>query len=71
MDFKIQFEEKVKKVNQWLDQLSPKGDGLHKIIFDASNYSVEAGGKRIRPVLAYAVCDMFGGNNIAHTPKNL
>lgn len=62
MDFKSLFEQKLNTVNMWIDELSPKGEGLHKIIYDASNYSVQAGGKRIRPVLAYAVCETLGGN---------
>lgn len=68
MNFNYQFEAKVSKVNEWLDQLSPKGDGLHKVIFDSSNYSIQAGGKRIRPVIAYAICEMLGGSeeNIKH-----
>ena len=68
MDLKSLFEQKLKDVNSWINELSPKGEGLHKIIYDASNYSIQAGGKRIRPVLAYAVCEMLGGNaeNIKH-----
>lgn len=68
MDFKTLFNEMLTTVNQWIDELSPKGDGLHKIIFEASNYSVQAGGKRIRPIIAYGVCDMLGGNteNVKH-----
>ena len=62
MDFKSLFEQKLNTVNMWIDELSPKGEGLHKIIYDASNYSVQAGGKRIRPILAYAVCETLGGN---------
>lgn len=68
MDFKPLFEQKLNTVNTWIDKLSPNGEGLHKIIYDASNYSIQAGGKRIRPILAYAVCEMLGGNveNIMH-----
>lgn len=68
MDFKSLFEQKLNTVNTWLDELSPKGEGLHKVIYDASNYSVRAGGKRIRPILAYAACEMLGGSaeNIKH-----
>lgn len=62
MDFNTLFEQKLNTVNEWLDVLSPKGEGLHKVIYDASNYSIKAGGKRIRPILAYAVCEMLGGN---------
>ncbi len=68
MDFNCLFEQKLNTVNQWIDELSPNGDGLHKIIYDSCNYSIKAGGKRIRPILAYAVCEMLGGDaeNIKH-----
>ena len=68
MDFNSLFEQKLKIVNGWINELSPKGNGLHKIIYDASNYSVMAGGKRIRPILSYSVCEMLGGDakNIMH-----
>lgn len=33
-----------------------------KTLIDAMNYSLEAGGKRIRPVLAYAFCEACGGS---------
>jgi len=33
-----------------------------KTLIDAMNYSLEAGGKRIRPVLVYAFCEACGGN---------
>lgn len=62
MDFKTSFTQTLETVNKWIDELSPKGDGLHKIIFESSNYSVQAGGKRIRPIIAYGVCDMLGGD---------
>lgn len=62
MDFKTRFTQTLETVNKWIDELSPKGDGLHKIIFESSNYSVQAGGKRIRPIIAYGVCDMLGGD---------
>ncbi len=68
MNFKLSFEQKLNEINNWIDELSPKGTGLHEVIYDSANYSVKAGGKRIRPMLAYAVCEMLGGNenNIKH-----
>ena len=62
MDFKTRFAQILETVNKWTDELSPKGDGLHKIIFEASNYSIQAGGKRIRPIIAYGVCEMLDGD---------
>lgn len=40
-----------------------------KNLIDAMNYSLEAGGKRIRPILVYAFCEAFGGDyRIAAAP---
>lgn len=39
----------------------PKEEGYQKTIFEAMNYSVKAGGKRLRPLLMREVYRMFGG----------
>ena len=61
MNFDIELQNKVGEINEWLKKLTPSTDGLHHIICDAADYSVKAGGKRIRPLIAYAVCEMLGG----------
>lgn len=33
-----------------------------KLLHDAMKYSIDAGGKRIRPCLTLGVCDILGGN---------
>ena len=33
-----------------------------KLLFEAMNYSLQAGGKRLRPVMAFEFCRMCGGN---------
>ena len=40
-------------------------DNLHR----AMNYSLEAGGKRIRPILAIAACEAIGGDIKKVMPK--
>ncbi len=62
MVFDSLFEQKLGDVNNWIDKLSPAGEGLHKIMYDAAKYSILACGLRISPILAYAVCDLLGGN---------
>lgn len=37
-------------------------------IYDAMRYSLMAGGKRLRPVLCLATCDMLGGNDAIAMP---
>ena len=39
-----------------------------RVIYEAMAYSLKAGGKRIRPVLTLAVCDMLGGDIQAALP---
>lgn len=63
MDFKTQFQDWVELVNQNLDSLIIQGQDLpEKSIYSAMKYSLAAGGKRLRPVLAIAVCDMLNGD---------
>lgn len=62
MDFNAEFLKRTEAVSKWVDELSPAGDGLHKIIYESANYSIKAGGKRIRPLLAYSVCEALGGD---------
>ncbi|MBE6857362.1 MAG: polyprenyl synthetase family protein [Ruminococcus sp.] len=49
-------EENLKSYNSITSE-----NETHKRLIDAMNYSLEAGGKRIRPVLVYAFCEMLGG----------
>lgn len=54
----IDFTEKnLKKYNICQESERPQ-----KTLIDAMNYSLEAGGKRIRPVLVYAFCEACGGS---------
>ncbi len=59
MDFQKQFDIYRKMVNDEIDRLFYKRECLQKSVYDAMTYSITAGGKRIRPVLALAVGDML------------
>ncbi|MCD7810653.1 MAG: polyprenyl synthetase family protein [Ruminococcus sp.] len=50
-------ESNLKRYNAHSPETEPQ-----KTLIDAMNYSLEAGGKRIRPVLVYAFCEAFGGD---------
>lgn len=57
---KQQFLEKVKTVREQIDRLLliPKQDGIppmKEAIIDAANYSLDGGGKRLRPILAWVM----------------
>ena len=50
-------EENLSKYNDHTESNAPQ-----KELIDAMNYSLEAGGKRVRPALVYAFCEALGGS---------
>lgn len=62
MNFEKQLNLYTGMANARLGEIFDAKDCLQKSVYDAMRYSILAGGKRIRPVLALAVCDMLGGN---------
>ena len=61
MTFKDKFEKYLNIINAELDKLFVCDDLPEKSVYDAAKYSLSAGGKRIRPVLTLAFCDMLSG----------
>ena len=59
MEFEIWFKEKVQTVENALNIYFEKHDNKQRIIYDAMEYSLFAGGKRLRPVLMLSVYEMF------------
>ena len=53
-----------KRLNEYMDLPNPKQDRL----YDAMKYSLNAGGKRIRPILAIEFCLLCGGKEEAALP---
>lgn len=51
----------IAAVNRALDRLVPAADGKYAIVKEAMRYSLEAGGKRIRPILTLAFARAAGG----------
>lgn len=51
----------ITHVNTALNEYLPKQDGYFKTIYDAMHYSLEAGGKRIRPILMQLCYEAVGG----------
>ena len=62
-NFEEQFEKYHSLIEAELDSWVLKTPIHSKtIIYEAMSYSIGVGGKRIRPILALALCDMLGGN---------
>ena len=45
-----------------LQEIYPKGERTYSVLYEAQNYSLLAGGKRIRPALVMETCRMLGGD---------
>ena len=61
-NFKERFSQAVKETETVVYSYLPEETGHQKTIFEAMNYSVKAGGKRLRPLLMREVYRLFGGN---------
>ncbi|MBO5488798.1 MAG: polyprenyl synthetase family protein [Eubacterium sp.] len=57
--------DKVQDIEQGMKPYMPEETGYQKTIFEAMNYSVSAGGKRLRPMFMYETYQMFGGDDEA------
>ena len=53
--------EKVKEIEEILKSYLPEQTGYQKIIMEAMEYSLMAGGKRLRPMLMQETYRLFGG----------
>lgn len=62
MSFKEELQKKTQEIEELLGRYLPKEEGFQKIVLEAMNYSVTAGGKRLRPMLMQETYRMFGGS---------
>lgn len=62
MNFKEELKNRVANIEDLLNGYMPKVEGYQKTIFDSMNYSLKAGGKRLRPILTLEACKLVGGN---------
>lgn len=66
--FMEELQQKVEHINNVLEKVLPAEEGQQRIIFEAMNYSVRAGGKRLRPILMEETYHMFGGSSAVIEP---
>lgn len=55
-------EVRQKTINAWLERLIPPEDAFPSTIHKSIHYSLMAGGKRLRPILALAASEAVGGD---------
>lgn len=63
MKFNEQMKEKVEYIETVIHAYMPQECTFQKTIIDAMDYTMSAGGKRIRPMLMKACFDMLGGSS--------
>ena len=61
MNFNEELNVKTHNIDEVLKSYLPKEEGLQKTVIEAMNYSVLAGGKRLRPMLMLETYKLFGG----------
>lgn len=62
MSWKEQMQQYIELVNQQLEVLLPEASNKNHKLVEAMGYSLFAGGKRLRPVLALAAYQLFGSD---------
>lgn len=69
MSFSNDYKKYLDKVESWIQlNIGAFDGGSEKRIYEAMLYSIKSGGKRLRPVLSLAVCDMLGEDQEAVLP---
>ena len=61
-------QEKTQELEQIITHFLPPEEGLQKTVLEAMNYSIQAGGKRLRPMLMLETYRMCGGNSTVIEP---
>jgi geranylgeranyl diphosphate synthase type II len=64
-DFDKALEEKVKNTEGIIKNFLPKEEGYQKKVLEAMNYSMLAGGKRLRPLIMSESYQMMGGEDMS------
>ena len=61
MNFKKEYQKRLGSIENILKKYLPRQEGYQKIIMEAMEYSLMAGGKRLRPMLMQESYTLFGG----------
>jgi geranylgeranyl diphosphate synthase type II len=68
LDFNNAMQQKRELVESWLKSSIKREDGVPETIYEAMEYSLLAGGKRLRPILVVAGCELCGGDVLKVKP---
>ena len=68
MSFKEEQRKRAEEIEEILRNYLPKQEGQQKLIMEAMEYSLMAGGKRLRPMLMMETYRLFGGQETVIEP---
>lgn len=68
MNFKEELNERAARIEAIIKQYLPEETGYQKTVLEAMNYSIMAGGKRLRPMLMEECYKLFGGKEAVIEP---
>ncbi|NLK27567.1 MAG: polyprenyl synthetase family protein [Clostridiales bacterium] len=63
MNFEVERKARVEKIEEIIHRFLPEEVGYQKTVMEAMNYSILAGGKRLRPMLMEETFHLFGGQD--------
>lgn len=63
MEWKEEHAKRLEETERVIAAYLPKEEGYQKTVIEAMNYSVQAGGKRLRPMLMRETYRLFGGKS--------
>jgi len=63
MNFDIELKKRIAGIENIINRYLPKEEGLYKKLMEAMNYSVLAGGKRLRPMFMQETFRLFDGQD--------
>ncbi len=63
MNFPEELRKRVEQTEEIIHKFLPEEEGPQRRIMEAMNYSVLAGGKRLRPLILHETYQMFGGRS--------
>ena len=73
MNFNEELKKRTEEVERVIRKYLPEESGFAKTMAEAMNYSMTAGGKRLRPILIRETYRLFGGGakfeNVTHPQK--
>lgn len=67
-EFNRELDKRTDKIESVIRTYLPEERGFQKTVLEAMNYSILAGGKRLRPMLLLETCRLFGGDESLAEP---